>query len=319
MVAGSGEPGQKMSKAVQLKEISKSYGEFRAVDRFSLEVERGTVFGLLGPNGAGKTTLIKMLTTLMRPSSGDALVEGFSVLAAGKEVRRLIGVVPQENNLDRYLTARENLTLHARLHGMPPAAYNPRIDRLLEMTGLASRQHDFPDTFSGGMQRRLVVARALVHEPRVLFLDEPTTGLDPQSRRALWEHIRGLRHTMTVFLTTHYMDEADALCDRIMIMDHGVSLADGSAAQLKEAFSLAHVYEVELRGDGEGYREIFAALPFVRSVERSGASFRLTLAGEDNLKPLMESAAGAVIRKICLKESSLEDVFIALTGEKVRE
>jgi ABC-2 type transport system ATP-binding protein len=308
-----------MTKAITLDQISKTYGSFTAVDRFSLQVERGTVFGLLGPNGAGKTTLIKVLTTLMRPSAGDACVEGFSVLSAGREVRRLIGVVPQENNLDRYLTARENLILHGRLHGMRPAAYNPRIDELLEMTGLASRQHDFPDTFSGGMQRRLVVARALVHEPRVLFLDEPTTGLDPQSRRALWEHIRGLRRRMTVFLTTHYMDEADALCDRIMIMDHGVSLADGSAAELKDAFSRAHTYEVEFRGDASGYGEILAGLPCVRSVEREGGIFRLTLAGEDSLKPLINSVVGADIRRICLKEPSLEDVFIALTGEKVRE
>jgi ABC-2 type transport system ATP-binding protein len=308
-----------MTQAISLHEITKSYGDFKAVDRFSLEVERGTVFGLLGPNGAGKTTLIKVLTTLMRPTAGDAFVEGFSVLSAGKEVRRVIGVVPQENNLDRYLTARENLTLHARLHGMRPADYNPRIDELLEMTGLASRQYDFPDTFSGGMQRRLVVARALVHEPRVLFLDEPTTGLDPQSRRALWEHIRGLRRSMTVFLTTHYMDEADALCDRIMIMDHGESLADGSVAQLKDAFSRAHVYEVEFRGDADGYQRILTELPCVHSVERNGASFRLTLAGEDSLKPLMDSIVGGDIRRICLKEPSLEDVFIALTGEKVRE
>jgi ABC-2 type transport system ATP-binding protein len=308
-----------MPSAITLQQISKTYGSFTAVDRFSLEVERGTVFGLLGPNGAGKTTLIKILTTLMRPSAGDASVEGFSVLSAGREVRRLIGVVPQENNLDRYLTARENLILHGRLHGMRPADYNPRIDELLEMTGLASRQHDFPDTFSGGMQRRLVVARALVHQPRVLFLDEPTTGLDPQSRRALWEHIRGLRRTMTVFLTTHYMDEADALCDRIMIMDHGESLADGSAGELKDAFSRAHTYEVEFRGNAAGYGEILAGLPFVRSVEQEGATFRLTLSGEDSLKPLVNSAVGADIRRICLKEPSLEDVFIALTGEKVRE
>jgi ABC-2 type transport system ATP-binding protein len=308
-----------MTQAITLDEITKSYRDFTAVDRFSLEVERGTVFGLLGPNGAGKTTLIKILTTLMRPSAGDAWVEGFSVLSEGREVRRLIGVVPQENNLDRYLTARENLILHGRLHGMRPAAYHPRIDELLEMTGLASRQHDFPDTFSGGMQRRLVVARALVHEPRVLFLDEPTTGLDPQSRRSLWEHIRGLRRSMTVFLTTHYMDEADALCDRIMIMDRGVSLADGTAGELKDAFSRAHIYEVEFRGDADGYGAILAGLPCVRSIERNGGSYRLTLSGEDALKPLMDSIVGADIRKICLKEPSLEDVFIALTGEKVRE
>ena len=308
-----------MSHAITLQEITKSYGGFKAVDRFSLEVDRGTVFGLLGPNGAGKTTLIKILTTLMRPSLGDALVEGFSVLAAGKEVRRLIGVVPQENNLDRYLTARENLILHARLHGMSPSAYNPRIDELLEMTGLAARQLEFPDTFSGGMQRRLVVARALVHEPRVLFLDEPTTGLDPQSRRALWEYIRGLRRRMTVFLTTHYMDEADALCDRIMIMDHGVCLADGTAAELKDALSRAHIYQVEFRRDADRYEALLAELPFVKSVERSGGVFHITLAGEEAVKPLMDSLGSADIRRICLKEPTLEDVFISLTGEKVRE
>jgi len=308
-----------MPHAITLNDITKAYGDFKAVDRFSLEVERGTVFGLLGPNGAGKTTLIKILTTLMRPTLGDAFVEGFSVLAQGKAVRRVIGVVPQENNLDRYLTARENLILHGRLHGMSPSAYNPRIDELLELTGLASRQRDFPDTFSGGMQRRLVVARALVHEPRVLFLDEPTTGLDPQSRRALWEYIRGLRRKMTVFLTTHYMDEADALCDRIMIMDHGVSLADGTAAQLKDAFSRAHVYEVEFRGDSAGHEARLSALPFVRSVVRNGTTFNITLAGEDSIKPLMDHLVGAEIRRICLKEPTLEDVFISLTGEKVRE
>jgi ABC-2 type transport system ATP-binding protein len=308
-----------MPHAIRLHEITKSYGGFKAVDRFSLEVERGTVFGLLGPNGAGKTTLIKILTTLMRPTHGDAFVEDFSILTAGKSVRRVIGVVPQENNLDRYLTARENLALHGRLHGLRPADYNRRIDELLEMTGLTSRQNDFPDTFSGGMQRRLVVARALVHEPRVLFLDEPTTGLDPQSRRALWEYVRGLRRNMTVFLTTHYMDEADALCDRIMIMDHGVCLADGTAAELKDAFSRAHVYQVEFRRDGDRYEGMLAGLPFVRSVERSGSTFQITLSDEESIKPLMDCLGGADIRRICLKEPTLEEVFISLTGEKLRE
>ena len=216
-----------MTPAIILQGITKTYGELKAVDNFSLEVEQGGIFGLLGPNGAGKTTLIRILTTLLRPTAGTAFVEGRSVLTEGKEVRRLIGVVPQENNLDRYLTARENLVLHARMHGMHPADYNAAIDELLELTGLSGRQHDFPDTYSGGMQRRLVVARALVHKPQVLFLDEPTTGLDPQSRRAVWEYIQSLRTKMTIFLTTHYMDEADLLCDRIVIMDHGKTLVDG--------------------------------------------------------------------------------------------
>ena len=181
-----------MPAAITLRNITKSYGSLTAVDDFSLDVERGTIFGLLGPNGAGKTTLVKVLTTLLRPTSGTAAIEGESIPTAGRGVRALIGVVPQENNLDRYLTARENLVLHARMHGMAACEYNRVIDELLELTGLLSRQHDFPDTYSGGMQRRLVVARALVHTPRVLFLDEPSTGLDPQSRRAVWDYIESL-------------------------------------------------------------------------------------------------------------------------------
>lgn len=305
--------------AISLMEISKTFNGLQAVKDFSLEVERGTIFALLGPNGAGKTTLIKILTTLMRPTSGNALVEGLSVLTDGKAVRRIIGVVPQENNLDRYLTARENLVLHARMHGIHPREYNPRIDHLLELTGLAGRQHDFPDTYSGGMQRRLVAIRALVHNPLVLFLDEPTTGLDPQSRRALWDYIRSLRTKMTIFLTTHYMDEADALCDRIVIMDHGRALVDGSAAELKEAFARAHVYELEFRSNPDRYEGILRDLPFVKALDRRGNSFRLELTGEDSLKPLMDSIGNADLKGVCLQEPSLEDVFIELTGRKVRE
>jgi ABC-2 type transport system ATP-binding protein len=305
--------------AVSIKAVSKSYGSITAVENFSLEVERGIIFALLGPNGAGKTTLIKILTTLMRPTSGDAFIEGHSVLTQGKQVRCLIGVVPQDNNLDRYLTARENLVLHARMHAMAPHQYNPRIDRLLELIGLSNRQHDFPDTFSGGMQRRLVVARALVHDPQVLFLDEPTTGLDPQSRRVLWDYIQTLRSRMTIFLTTHYMDEADTFCDRIMIMDHGKALVDGTASSLKDALSHAHIYEVEFRNNSDQYEQILRGLSFIDSLERSGNSFRLVLSGEESLKPLMDSLGSNDVRKICLQEPTLEDVFLELTGRTIRE
>jgi ABC-2 type transport system ATP-binding protein len=308
-----------VTAALSLQGLTKRYGALTAVDGFSLEVERGTVFGLLGPNGAGKTTLIKMLTTLMRPTGGDAFIEGHSVISAGKKVRELIGVVPQENNLDRYLTARENLVLHARMYGMAPREYNPRIDELLELTGLASRQHEFPDTYSGGMQRRLVVGRALVHAPKLLFLDEPTTGLDPQSRRALWDYIRALRSEMTIFLTTHYMDEADSLCDRIVIMDHGKALVDGSTSELKERFAHAHIYELEVRRDADRYEEAFRALPEVTSLERERDAFRIVLRDEESLKPLMDSIASGDIRRICLVEPSLEEVFLDLTGRTVRE
>jgi ABC-2 type transport system ATP-binding protein len=308
-----------MEYAISLQNITKLYNGLRAVDNISLEVRSGTIFGLLGPNGAGKTTLIKILTTLMRPTSGSASIEGHTILLDGKEVRRRIGVVPQENNLDRYLTARENLALHARMHGMRRRDFNPRIDELLELTGLSGRQHDFPDTFSGGMQRRLVVARALVHNPQVLFLDEPTAGLDPQSRRALWDYILSLRSKMTIFLTTHYMDEAEELCERIVIMDHGRILVDGSSAQLKEAFAHSHIYELEFRSDADRYEEVIRALPFIEVLHRRDGVFQLSLPGEEYLKPLMDSIGSGDIKNLCLKEPSLEDVFLELTGRKVRE
>ncbi|WP_298268377.1 ATP-binding cassette domain-containing protein [Geobacter sp.] len=308
-----------MDSALSLRAVTKRYGTLTAVESFSLEVARGTIFALLGPNGAGKTTIIRILTTLLRPTSGTALVEGHDVQRDGREVRRLIGVVPQENNLDRYLTARENLVLQARLHGMAPSDSRRRIDELLELVGLTGRQHDFPDTFSGGMQRRLVVARALVHRPRVLFLDEPTTGLDPQSRRAVWEYIESLKDSMTIFLTTHYMDEADALCDRIVIMDHGRALVDGTAARLKERMAHAHVYELQFRANADRYETMLGGFPFVRSLRRTGDTFRLCLAGEEYLKPLMDAIGNEDIRKLCLLEPSLEDVFIELTGREVRE
>ncbi len=308
-----------MTTAISLRGIIKTYNGLRAVDGFSLDVQAGTIFGLLGPNGAGKTTLIRIVTTLLRPTSGTARVEGYDILDHARSVRRVIGVVPQENNLDRYLTARENLVLHARMHGMQARDYNPRIEELLEITGLAGRQHDFPDTYSGGMQRRLVVIRALVHQPRVLFLDEPTTGLDPQSRRAVWEYIQSLRSSMTIFLTTHYLDEADTLCDRIVIMDHGKALVDGTSAELKEAFAHSHRYQLQFRANEDRYDELLRTLPFVDVLQRNGSSFTLELKDEESLKPLMDQIGSNDIRKICLEEPTLEDVFIQLTGKKVRE
>lgn len=308
-----------MVKAITLTHLNKVYGTLTAVKNFSLEVSRGTIFGLLGPNGAGKTTLIRILTTLIAPTSGSAEIEGHDVVADAKTVRSLIGVVPQENNLDRYLTARENLVLHAQMHGMRRDEYLRRVDEILDLTGLSSRQHEFPDTFSGGMQRRLVVGRALVHTPRVLFLDEPTTGLDPQSRRAVWEYIQGLKERMTIFLTTHYMEEAELLCDRVVIMDEGRSLVDGSVADLKDRLSHAHRYQVEFKRDADRYEALLSTQPFITGYQRSEATFYLTLAGEEALKPLMDCIAGNDLRRICLQEPTLEDVFIELTGKEVRE
>lgn len=306
--------------AIATRSLTKSYGELTALGSFDLEVEQGAIFGLLGPNGAGKTTLIRILTTLMRQSSGEALIEGMDTRSAGRDIRSMIGVVSQENSLDRYLTARENLELHARLHGMEKRLYKQRIDYLLELMGLAGRQKDFPDTFSGGMQRRLVIARALVHQPRVLFLDEPTTGLDPQSRRAVWDYVRSLAGSMTIFLTTHYLEEAEQLCDRIAIMDHGRLIAMGSTQELKDRLTGATVYEIEFAPqEVDRYAAELGAMSCVLDISQLGNKVTVTLECWECLSEIVTALNGAPVRRISLQERTLEDVFISLTGEKVRE
>lgn len=305
--------------AIVTRSLSKRYGTLTALDDFNLVVAQGSIFGLLGPNGAGKTTLIRILTTLMRQSSGEVVVEGLDPRTHGREIRSLIGVVPQENSLDRYITARENLELHARLHGMESGRYRRRIDELLELMGLAGRQHDMPDTFSGGMQRRLVVARALLHEPRLLFLDEPTTGLDPQSRRAVWEYIKSIAGSMTIFLTTHYLDEAEQLCDRIAIMDHGRLIAIGSSQELKDKLSGGTVYQIDFSDEVGRYADLLRGMACVNAIEVIDHSVCVELACWECLSEVVSALNGAPVKRISLKERTLEDVFIDLTGKKVRE
>jgi ABC-2 type transport system ATP-binding protein len=307
------------SASISVSSLCKRYGELMALDDFSLEVERGAIFGLLGPNGAGKTTLIRILTTLMRQSSGVVSIEGFDPGTHGREIRSLIGVVSQENSLDRYITSRENLELHARLHGMEPGRYRRRIDELLELMELSSRQHNMPDTFSGGMQRRLVVARALLHEPRLLFLDEPTTGLDPQSRRAVWDYIRSISGRMTIFLTTHYLDEAEQLCDRIAIMDHGRLIAMGSSQELKDKLSGGTIYQIDFSNEAGRYAELLRGMACVKDIEVSDQSVCVELTCWECLSEVVSVLNGAPVKRISLKERTLEDVFIDLTGKKVRE
>ena len=308
-----------MSAAITTHGLTKRYGGLTALDNFDLEVAQGAIFGLLGPNGAGKTTLIRVLTTLMRQTSGEAFIEGLDTRTHGREIRKLIGVVPQENSLDRYLTARENLELHARLHGMESRQYRKRIDELLELMGLAGRQKDFPDTYSGGMQRRLVVTRALLHEPRVLFLDEPTTGLDPQSRRAVWDYVKSIAGSMTIFLTTHYLEEAEQLCDRIAIMDHGKLIALGSTQELKDRLAGGTYYLIEFGEDAERYGAVLRDMACVREIEVNGNSVCVGLHNWECLSEVVTVLNGAPVRRITLRERTLEDVFLSLTGEKVRE
>jgi len=304
---------------IELRKVTKAYGSLVAVKDVSFAVPKGMVFGLLGPNGAGKTTLVNMLTTLLRPTSGSASVGGYDVVRDAAKIRSLIGVVPQENNLDRYLTARENLILHAKMHGMSPASYHRRIDELLSLVGLADRQKDFPNKFSTGMQRRLVVARALVHDPEVLFLDEPTTGLDPQAKRAIWDHFLSLKGKRTLFLTTHNMEEADFLCDQISIIDNGTPIASGTSAQLKEMAESSWFYEIEVARRAEDYVEAFARLPFIESSSLHDGLIQVSLKKEGSLGALVEQIDLRDLIKINSRQPSLEDVFLKLTGRRLRQ
>ncbi len=307
-----------MSPAIVTRALTKRYGSLVALNAFDLTVPHGSIFGLLGPNGAGKTTLIRIVTTLMRQDSGEALVEGFDTRTQGREIRRLIGVVPQENSLDRYLTARENLELHARLHGMPAERYRQRIDELLALMGLAERQNDFPDTYSGGMLRRLVVARALLHEPKLLFLDEPTTGLDPQSRRAVWDYVRSVAGSMTIILTTHYLEEAEQLCDRVAIIDHGRLIAEGSPKELKTRLTGGAVYEIEFGRDGRQFATALENLACIGALRVEGQTVTVELERWECLSEVIAALNGTEVRRISLRDRTLEEIFISLTGKDLR-
>lgn len=230
---------QNRDDAVVVRDLKKTYGNIVAVDGVSFRIEKNQITSLLGPNGAGKTTLVKLLTTLASPTSGSASVGGYDIQKDAIQVRAIIGVVPQINNLDPYLTAKENLILHAKMHFMSKQIYPSKIDALLRFMEIYERRNDYPDSYSGGMQRRLIFARALIHEPQILFLDEPTTGLDPQSRRAVWDYIQKMKNRVTIFLTTHYMEEADFLADRVMVIDYGKIIADGTSQKLKSMLSHA--------------------------------------------------------------------------------
>jgi len=303
---------------IELRNVTKVYGRLVAVQEVSFAVPQGIVFGLLGPNGAGKTTLVNILTTLLHPTSGLAFVGGHDVVREAARVRSLIGVVPQENNLDRYLTARENLILHAKMHRMPPSSYQRRIDELLDLMGLSERQKDFPNKFSTGMQRRLVVVRALVHDPRILFLDEPTTGLDPQAKRMIWDYFLSLKGKRTIFLTTHNMEEADFLCDQITILDHGSPIVSGTSSQLKEMAASAWFYEIEVAGRAEEYLQAFQRLPFIESASLQDGVIQVCLKKEGKLGSLVEQINLRDLRKISSRQPSLEDVFLKLTGRSLR-
>ena len=237
-------------EAIRVEGIKKVYGVIDALKGVSFSIKRGSLVSILGPNGAGKTTLIRILTTLARPTQGDAYVAGYSVVKEPKKVRAQIGVVPQENNLDTYLTLEENLKLQAQLHGMERAKTKERVAYWLKKMELYERRKDFPPALSGGMARKLVLARALIHNPPVLFLDEPTTGLDPHARRETWAEITTFKRNTTVLLTTHYMEEADLLSDYIFIVDKGKIIREGTVSDLKKGGGTLEDLFIRLTGRG---------------------------------------------------------------------
>lgn len=301
--------------AIKTDKLVKRYAEVTAVDGVSLEIQEGEVFGLLGPNGAGKTTLISMLATLVRPTSGTALVAGHDINTRPIEVRRNIGIVFQEPSVDDLLTARENLYLHSMLYGMPRREINPKIDKMLALVNLTDRGDSFVKTFSGGMRRRLEIARGLIHSPGILFLDEPTLGLDPASRKAVWAHIRELKeaHRTTIILTTHYMEEADSLADRIGIIHHGRIIELDTPGALKKKVGRDLVFLT-----GKIDEPAIRALPFVGGVERENGNYKISITDPArNLQALLDAAGR--IEEVEVRRVTLDDVFLKFAGRQISE
>jgi ABC-2 type transport system ATP-binding protein len=322
--------------ALRVESLAKTYAGTRrtapveAVRGISFQVQRGEFFGLLGPNGAGKSTTLGCITTLVRPTGGRILVEGVDVVRSPREAKRRLAVVPQTRNLDRDLSVREVLTYHGRYFGLPGAERERRADRLLAEMQLTDKAAAKPLTLSGGMQQRLMIARALMHDPRVLLLDEPTTGLDPQARRLLWQTLRELhRQGLTLILTTHYMEEADSLCERLAIVDHGRILTIDTPAALKKTLPGARVLDLWVRAE-QPLAPRLGTLPGVTRVERVEREdgdpglerLRVFVEPGDGLLDRVLHAlrdGGADLHHVSLAAPSLEDVYIHLTGKELRE
>ncbi len=303
-------------------DLTKLFGSLTAVDRVSIDVEQGEVFGLLGPNGAGKSTIISMLCTILKPTSGTALVNGYDVVRDPSHVRKSIGIVFQDPSVDDRLTGRENLEMHADLYGVPESEERALIERVLELVELSDRSNDIVRTYSSGMRRRLEIARSLVHTPKVLFLDEPTIGLDPQSRDHIWSYIRELLKSegLTIILTTHYMEEADRLCDRVAIIDHGKIVALDSPESLKEKLG-GETITVRTRNNPLFLEKIREA-GIARSAVIADSEVKMTVESAHTLLPQVVGIAAAnkvFIESISLQEPQLDDVFLHYTGRALRE
>jgi ABC-2 type transport system ATP-binding protein len=309
---------------VEVQQLTKKFGDFVAVNGLSFDVEHGEVFGLLGPNGAGKSTLIRMLTTLVPPTSGNAHINGFDVVREANQVRQCIGVIPQAMTSDLDLSAEENMGIFAKLYGIPREKRKRTIDELLKAVDLEQWADKPVKMFSGGMRRRLEIARGLVHEPRIFFLDEPTTGLDPVSRVSVWDMLTRLKsqRDLTVLLTTHYMDEADKLCDRIAIVDHGKLVALDSPLKLKASIPDRNILEVSFSQVPEHWTETLQQLAEVAEVKAHENIFRIASHnGPRTTVALIEAArnAGITITSLSVQSTTLDDVFVHYTGHQLRD
>jgi ABC-2 type transport system ATP-binding protein len=310
-----------MANVIETHGLTKSFNSLVAVDKLDIAVESGEIFGLLGPNGAGKTTTISMLCTILKPTSGSAKVNGFDVVKEATQVRKSIGIVFQDPSIDDRLTGRENLYMHANLYGVPASEQKGRIDGVLGLVELEERADDLLRTYSGGMRRRLELARGLIHYPKVLFLDEPTIGLDPQTREHIWTYVRELRksHDITVVLTTHYMDEADRLCDRIAIMDYGKIIALDTSAKLKETLE-GDVITIKANNLKTLSTLLTDKLGLTRILTNEKDMEITVKQGKSVLPRIVEMATanGIFIESILLREPNLEDVFLHYTGRMIR-
>lgn len=308
--------------AIKVENLTKKFNGFVAVDNVSFSIESGEIFGLLGPNGAGKTTAISMLSTLLRPTSGTAVVNNVDIAENEDRVRKSIGIVFQDQSLDEELTAYENMDFHGRLYRIPKNLRQKKTIELLKLVGLEERKNDIVKTFSGGMKRRLEIARGLLHEPKVLFLDEPTLGLDPQTRNHLWEYIGKLNKEkgITIILTTHYMEEADKLCDRVAIIDKGKIIALDTPENLKEKIG-ADVVTIESANKDKLYPEL-KELSWVKRVEPHNGLITINLQNaEKHIAEIVNISvrSGIGINSISIHKPTLEDVFLNFTGRTIRE
>ncbi len=313
-------PSQMTVPAIEMVELCKTFGSFRAVDHVTLTVRAGEVFGLLGPNGAGKTTTVDMLSGLSTPTSGEVKIMGYDVRHHVQEVRRLLGVVPQETALYEELSAWANMSFHADLFGVPGKAKKERITAMLELVQLMERKDSPVRTFSGGMKRRLALARALLHDPQLIYLDEPTLGVDVQSRRAIWDYILSLRDQgKTVLITTNYLEEAQALCERLAILDHGKLVALDTPEHLKQTYE-GRVVELETK-QPVVHAEELRQVEGVREVKLDGRHLTITTQETHDVVPQIINlvARESMLQEITVREPTLDEIFLRLTGTALRD